>query len=83
MTVGTVTSKGHITIPADVRKALGLRPGSRVDFVSRADGVVELRVAHGSVRSLKGFIQAPDRPVTLEEMDEAIAEGAAEGSATQ
>lgn len=83
MTVGTVTSKGQITIPADVREALGLRPGSRVDFVSRADGVVELRVANGSVRSLKGFIQAPDRPVTLEEMDKAIAEGAAEGSATQ
>jgi hypothetical protein len=32
---------------------------------------------------LKGFIQAPDRPVTLEEMDKAIAEGAAEGSATR
>ena len=31
----------------------------------------------------EGFIQAPDRPVTLEEIDKAIAEGAAEGSATR
>jgi AbrB family looped-hinge helix DNA binding protein len=28
----TVTSKGQITIPAEVRKALGLRPGDRVVF---------------------------------------------------
>lgn len=27
-----VTSKGQVTIPKDVRKRLGIRPGSEVDF---------------------------------------------------
>jgi antitoxin PrlF len=83
MAIGTVTSKGQITIPAEVRDALGLRPGSRIDFVSRPDGVVELHVASGSVRSLKGFIPAQNPPVTLDEMDDAIAAGAAEGTSVR
>ncbi|MGH3545797.1 MAG: AbrB/MazE/SpoVT family DNA-binding domain-containing protein [Mycobacteriales bacterium] len=33
MAVATVTSKGQITIPAQVRRTLRLKPGSRVDFV--------------------------------------------------
>ena len=83
MAVGTMTSKGQITIPVELRRALGLRPGSRVDFVQREDGVVELRVGAGSVRSLKGLIPAPSRPVSLEEMDEAIALAASEGLAPE
>lgn len=78
MAIGTVTSKGQITIPAEVREALGLQPGSRVDFVQRRDGIVELHPTSGTIRSLKGFITAPGRPVTLEEMDEAIAKSAAQ-----
>lgn len=82
MTVGTVTSKGQITIPAAIREALSLRPGSRVDFIDRGDGVIELRVLNGSVRALKGLVPMLDRPVTLEEMDDAIASGAGDGLAT-
>lgn len=76
MPVGTVTSKGQITIPLEVRVALGLHPGSRVDFIQRPDGIVELHVDRGSVRSLKGLVPARPQPVTLQEMDEAIAAGA-------
>ena len=34
-----VTSKGQITIPRDVRKLLGVRPGDTVVFESGDDGV--------------------------------------------
>jgi AbrB family looped-hinge helix DNA binding protein len=32
MATGTLTSKGQITIPAEVRDALGLEAGSQIDF---------------------------------------------------
>jgi antitoxin PrlF len=78
MATGTMTSKGQITIPAEVRRELGLRAGSRVAFVRTADGGYLLRPETGSVRSLKGSVAGTGRPVTLAEMDEAIASGAAE-----
>jgi AbrB family looped-hinge helix DNA binding protein len=37
-----VTTKGQVTIPKDVRTKLGISAGSEVEFVERADGVVEL-----------------------------------------
>jgi antitoxin PrlF len=77
MAIATLTTKGQITIPVDVRRQLGLKPGSRVDFVYVREGVVELVPVSGTVKSLKGMVPAPDTPVSLEQMDEAIAEGAA------
>ena len=38
----TVTAKGQITIPKAVRDALGVKPGSRVDFRRNEDGRIEL-----------------------------------------
>jgi len=77
MPASTVTSKGQITIPAEVRRELGLKSGSRVNFIRTHDGAYELVPATGSVSALKGFIRAPVVPVTLEQMDAAIAAGAA------
>ncbi len=45
MDASTVTSKGQVTIPKEVRRALGIRQGSRVAFVAK-DGRCELRVVH-------------------------------------
>jgi hypothetical protein len=42
--------------------------------------VYELVVKTGSIRDLYGMLSAPARAVRLEEMDDAIAEGAAEGN---
>jgi len=36
----TVTSKGQVTIPKQVRDLLGIVPGSKVDFRRVADGSV-------------------------------------------
>ena len=37
-----VTTKGQVTIPKDIRDRLGIKPGSEVEFVPRANGKVEL-----------------------------------------
>ncbi len=80
MVAATLTSKGQITIPAEVRRALGLHAGSRVAFVPARSGGYELRPVKGSVSELAGCVPAPKRPVTLDDMDEAVAAGAASGS---
>ena len=78
MSTSTVTSKGQITLPRDVRKALGLGVGDKVDFVP-AEGGFKLVALRKDIGGLKGkFAGRVKRPITVKEMDEAIAESAAE-----
>jgi AbrB family looped-hinge helix DNA binding protein len=76
MTAATLTSKGQLTLPKDVRTALGVGPGDRVDFVRMEDGNFAVMPATRSVMSLKGLFKKPGRAATLEDMDDAIAAGA-------
>jgi antitoxin PrlF len=39
----TLTSKGQITIPADIRKLLSIRPQDRLTFTPMPDGTVVMR----------------------------------------
>jgi len=39
MNVATVTSKGQVTLPASIRKRLGIREGSRLVFLEDGEGV--------------------------------------------
>jgi len=71
--LATMTSKGQITIPKPARDALQLLPGDRVEFVFSDDGRLFLLSASRPLGSLKGMLPKPDRPVSLEEMDAAIA----------
>ena len=41
---GTISPKHQITIPAQIRNALGLRPGQKIEFKLDQDNVIELRV---------------------------------------
>jgi AbrB family looped-hinge helix DNA binding protein len=69
--------KGKITIPNKVRTALGLVPGDRVEFVETGKQEFSFVPATGSVRELKGlFRRRRTNPVSLREMDRAIAKGA-------
>lgn len=72
--LATMTSKGQITIPKPARDALQLLPGDRVEFVLGDDGRLFLLSATRPVDNLKGMLPKPARPVSLEEMDAAIAE---------
>lgn len=76
MTSATVTSKGQVTIPVDVRTKLGLRPGSRLAFVPTGTGGYEIHPETASIKDLKGTVSSPGQPVSLDEMNEAIAAAA-------
>jgi len=77
MSTAVVTSKGQITIPAAVRASLGLEAGSRVEFVETEKGKFAIISATTPVQALQGMLRKPAKPVTIEQMNQAIAaEGA-------
>ena len=73
MATATLTSKGQITIPVQVRAALGLETGDRVEFVETEDGKFSIIAASKMVHDLKGLIRKPVKAVSIEEMNQAIA----------
>ena len=72
MTTATLTSKGQITVPRDVRQRLGLDSGDRVEFVEIEPGVFAIKPVIDDVRSLKGLLKKPAKPVSVEAMNAAI-----------
>ena len=77
MTTAVLTSKGQVTIPAEVRRRMGLGTGDRIEFVELDDGGFAIRPAVDDVRSLKGLLRKPAKPVSVEDMDAAIRSRAA------
>jgi antitoxin PrlF len=72
-----ITVKGQATIPKAIREYLRLKPGDRIKFFMHPDGSVVL-LPKLSAAALRGVIKSRRRrPVTVEEMTEAAAEGAA------
>jgi len=73
MTTATVTSKGQITIPLEVRQALHVEAGDRVEFVQIEPGQFMVVAANRSVTELKGMFGKAAKTVSIEEMNRAIA----------
>jgi AbrB family looped-hinge helix DNA binding protein len=71
----TVTSKGQVTVPADIRQRLGLKAGDRLDFHLTDSG--KLTVVATKRRSI---LESRDdlprltlgRPLTQRDIDDAI-----------
>jgi AbrB family looped-hinge helix DNA binding protein len=79
MSEATLTSKGQITIPVEVRRKLGLQPGDRVDFVIERSREVVLRPKKAPLTSLLGIMRRnADNAATVEEMRESVASRAVE-----
>ena len=79
MTAATITSKGQITIPIQVRNALGVDAGDRIEFVEMEKGQFAIVPANRSVRELRGMLRVKGRkPASIEEMNRAIARRASE-----
>lgn len=77
MPTATMTSKGQITIPIKVRKALKLKPGVRIDFYEVEDGEFAFRPKTGSIMEMEGCLPKLDHILTIEEMNRAILDRAA------
>lgn len=74
----TVTSKGQITIPKQVREAMGVRSGDLLVFQTREKRVVELRPARSFSRikgMIKPWISHKTKPPSLKDIDEAVLNG--------
>lgn len=79
MTTAKITSKGQVTIPRTIREHLHVTEGDRIDFRVDENGEVRLASVTRSARDLFGILHRPGRkPVSVEEMNAAIAEGRAE-----
>jgi len=60
--ISTLTGKGQLTLPKQVREQLRLESGSRVDFVIEPSGRVILRPLSSDFRPLRGILQSRRKP---------------------
>ncbi len=78
MLSSSVTTKGQVTIPIELREKLGIKPGDRVGFVDE-DGRIVLQRQETDIEAVFGMVKA-NKGVTLEQMEEAIAAGRSRGA---
>jgi antitoxin PrlF len=71
MASATLTSKGQVTLPKSVRERLGVETGDRLEFIESEQGFLVV-AATRDIRSLKGIVGQPKKPVTIDEMNRAI-----------
>ena len=72
---GTMTSKGQVTVPVEIRRFLKVGPGDKLLF-TRIGNRVEIVPATASVKELKACLPTPAKRLTLEQMEKAITRGA-------
>ena len=77
MPIATMTSKGQVTIPAEVRAKFRLHAGTKVDFVENQAGELVLKPKTGDIRELRGILRYDGPPVSIEDMNRGIAEAVA------
>jgi antitoxin PrlF len=75
--VTTVTTKGQVTIPADIRTHLGIKPRDRVRFEVAEDGSVHISPAPSRIAALFGSV----KPLKRHKDDKALRQEFEEGVA--
>jgi AbrB family looped-hinge helix DNA binding protein len=75
MATATMTSKGQLTVPKEIRDQLGLKPGDKIELVPSGNDQVVMRKRRTiELKDLFGTLPAGSVPRSLEEIDDAIAE---------
>jgi antitoxin PrlF len=75
-----LTSQGQISVPAEVRKKLGIGPGSIISWEEEDGKIVVKRSGKYTSEDIRKalFPDGPPKRVSLKEMKEAIGRGIAE-----
>jgi antitoxin PrlF len=77
--LATITSKGQVTVPKDIRERYNITPGTQLDFKPNDDGTFSVRPLKRSALSIAGVLKrAKQQPVTVEQMNQAVADMAVE-----
>lgn len=73
MTEATISSKSQITVPKEVRQALGVGAGDKIRFVPARNGF-RLVSVRSDLASLRGFLKGRrSAPLSVEDMSKTIA----------
>lgn len=67
--ISSVTSKGQVTIPVQIRRLLGLKPKAKVAFLQKRDGV-HIAVPRYTLNTIKGAVPALSRKYSEKEIRE-------------
>ena len=67
----TITSKGQITIPREIRDKMHLSSGSKLEFFYKDDYIIILPM-NRSLKNLKGILPKPGKSLSCEEMNEIV-----------
>jgi len=77
----TISDKGQITIPQEIRDYLKLNAGTKIEFVIDEEGQVKIIPLKFSVEDLSGILHHPGiEKATIEDMENAIQEAAIDWS---
>lgn len=63
----TTTQRNQVTIPAEVRRLLGLKPRDKVAFTIEDDGLVRLAPVSFTLESAYGSVKPVVEPVDIEQ----------------
>ena len=68
-----ITSQGQVSVPARIRRKLGLTPGSRLEWCERGDEVIVRRASkYSSLDIHEAVFDTPPARRSVEEMDKGI-----------
>ena len=68
-----VTAQGQISVPAEIRKKLGIGPGSILEWEQEGDKVVVRKAGHYSFEDIhRALFAKPPQPRSLEELKSGI-----------
>lgn len=67
--LSTVTSKGQVTIPVEIRQYLGIDTSDKIAFVIEDDGSVRIKIPrYPTITSLRGAAGSLKRPLSWQQM---------------